>query len=176
MPFSASQVLIVRPTQTIPSGLSPPLSFDSWYILKIYDPRYVVCRERRYSRRDGTLLQDEQLWSLEAELKAATCHHALGLQIWEDDARLNCSEDLEPEAVGELMYYRMAKWVWEDEVDAYQVLNKTSLAGWMYPVFNFYGAGDLDLEEESRGIVRRLWWLSILKMQCPCMTSNVATT
>lgn len=153
-PISSSQVLVVRP-QKIPQGLSPPLSFDSWYILKIYDPRYVTAlRERCYCPRDGRLLREERPWSLEAELKAAAYRHSLSLQIWEDDPMLDYSDDLEPEVVWELRYYRLAKWAWESEVDAYQVLNKTSLAGVDVP--HFYGAGDLNLGEERRAIVPRV--------------------
>lgn len=150
IPFSTSQVLVVRP-QTIPPGLSPPLFFDSWYILKIYDPRYFY-RERRYCRLDGRLLREARPWSLEAELKAVAYRHSLR-KMWEDNFLFDFSDDLEPEVVWELIYYRMAKWGWEREVDAYQVLNKTSLAGVDVP--RFYGAGDLVLEEKRRGIVPR---------------------
>ena len=150
--ISSSQILVVRPKK-IPPGLSPPLSFDSWYILKIYDPRYVFLRERRYCPRNGTLVQEEHPWTLEAELKAVAYRHSLGIQIWEDDPWLDYLNDLELEVFRELRYYRLAKWAWESEVDAYRVLNKTSLAGVDVP--RFYGAGDLDLEEERRGIVPR---------------------
>jgi hypothetical protein len=80
--FTRNQVLVVRP-QTIPLGLSPPLSLDSWYILKAYDPRYDIYRECRESRPDGVLVQTNHPWSLEAELKAVAFRHSVGLQIWE---------------------------------------------------------------------------------------------
>jgi hypothetical protein len=150
--YTRNQVLVVRP-QTIPPGLSPPLSLDSWYILKAYDPRYDIYRECRESRPDGVLVQTNHPWSLEAELKAVAFRHSVGLQIWEYNPLLDYSDDLELDVSRELIYYRLAKWAWESEVDAYQVLNKTSLAGVNVP--RFYGAGELVLEEEKRGIVPR---------------------
>ncbi|KIJ94602.1 hypothetical protein K443DRAFT_110188 [Laccaria amethystina LaAM-08-1] len=149
-PFSSGQVIVVHP-QTIPPGLVSTFSCDSLYVLKVYDPRYVNDRERFYAQ-DGRLVQDERPWSLEAEHQATTYRDSLGVE-WEENMLLDYADDLEKEVVWELMYYRQTKWAWEDEVAAYRMLSKTTLAGVGVPLF--YGAGELVLEE-PRAIVPRV--------------------
>ena len=149
-PFSTSQVILVR-LQNIPPGLVSTFSCNSLYVLKVYDPRYIKNRKRFFAE-DGRLVQDEKPWSLEAERKATMYRNSLGLE-WEENMLLDYSDELEKKVVWELMYYRQTKWAWEDEVAAYRVLSKTTLAGVGVPLF--YGAGELVLEE-ARAIVPRL--------------------
>ena len=83
--------------------------------------------------------------------------NSLGIE-WEENMLLDYSDELEKKVVWELMYYRQTKWAWEDEVAAYCVLSKTTLAGVGVPLF--YGAGELVLEE-ARAIVPRILVISV---------------
>jgi len=138
LPFTKSQVYLVRPE---PARIGLP----SELIIKVYDPRYL---DERIPQPKSDL--PSQLWTLEAETKAAHYRQDIAEGKRPDDFTkdlLNEDEEAEP-YIWEEHFYRLLKECWKSEADALSRLSQ--LQGTSIP--KFYESGIVIPSVNTRAI------------------------